>query len=416
MIRIRFDGYVLSPAEGGTPRVNTTQYIFPAGHLQSLPRRASARLIERSAILILRRACAAARFPEKRSITTPVPIRTIAAAAPIRICDNGGWTDTWFAGHGRVFNIAVTPAARARIRVFPPEKGKPRILLRVLDFDESYALPAAREEWGPHPLLEAAIDHVGVPEDCRVEISVSCDAPAGASTGTSAAVTVTLLGALAALGGRALPPQEAAMQAHHVETNLLGRQCGIQDQICSAHGGINLITVEKFPRASVERLEPDPEALAELQRRIALVYLGRGHSSSEVHEAVIRGLESEGPSSPRLEALRVTARLSAEALMQGDLAALGRAMRDNTEAQERLHPALICPDAKRIIRIAREGGAYGWKVNGAGGEGGSLTLLCGGSPEDRRTLLEVIRAANPHFRLIPVALSAEGLRVRESIP
>ena len=38
-----------------------------------------------------------------------LPLRIINAVAPIRICDNGGWTDTWFAGHGKIFNIGVYP-------------------------------------------------------------------------------------------------------------------------------------------------------------------------------------------------------------------------------------------------------------------------------------------------------------------
>ena len=47
------------------------------------------------------------------------PLRIINAVAPIRICDNGGWTDTWFAGRGRIFNIGVYPYAEVQIEVFP---------------------------------------------------------------------------------------------------------------------------------------------------------------------------------------------------------------------------------------------------------------------------------------------------------
>ena len=36
---------------------------------------------------------------------TSRPLRVVNAVAPIRICDNGGWTDTWFAKHGKIFNI-----------------------------------------------------------------------------------------------------------------------------------------------------------------------------------------------------------------------------------------------------------------------------------------------------------------------
>jgi hypothetical protein len=43
--------------------------------------------------------------------------RVINSTAPIRICDNGGWTDTWFARHGKVFNIAVRPHVEVQIEV-----------------------------------------------------------------------------------------------------------------------------------------------------------------------------------------------------------------------------------------------------------------------------------------------------------
>ena len=46
------------------------------------------------------------------------PLFIINSVAPIRICDNGGWTDTWFAGHGKIFNIGVYPYAEVQIAVF----------------------------------------------------------------------------------------------------------------------------------------------------------------------------------------------------------------------------------------------------------------------------------------------------------
>ena len=46
------------------------------------------------------------------------PERVIRSVAPVRICDNGGWTDTWFARHGKVFNIAVTPLVEVEVRSY----------------------------------------------------------------------------------------------------------------------------------------------------------------------------------------------------------------------------------------------------------------------------------------------------------
>ena len=43
----------------------------------------------------------------------PEPLRIINSVVPIRICDNVGWTDTWFAEYGTIFNIGVYPYAEA---------------------------------------------------------------------------------------------------------------------------------------------------------------------------------------------------------------------------------------------------------------------------------------------------------------
>ena len=70
-------------------------------------------------------------------------------------------------------------------------------------------------------------------------------------------------------------------------------------------------------------------------------------------------------------------------------------MAANTEAQAQLHPALVGTEARRVIEIAKEHGALGYKVNGAGGEGGSLTLLCGEDSAQRQRPGPRDRAGRP---------------------
>ena len=67
-----------------------------------------------------------------------------------------------------------------------------------------------------------------------------------------------------------------------------------------------------------------------------------------------------------------------------------------------------------LIALAQEHGAVGWKVNGAGGEGGSVTLLCDADASAKRSLLHAIPQVNPLFQSIPIALSPHGLRVWDS--
>jgi D-glycero-alpha-D-manno-heptose-7-phosphate kinase len=339
--------------------------------------------------------------------------RIITATAPVRICDNGGWTDTWVARRGQVFNIAVRPLVTVRLEVFPRGARDARVILNVENYGIRYAPSIDDPTWGPHPLLEATLRAVPPPPDADIEATIGSDAPAGASTGTSAAVVVALLGALDRLIGRGRSSIQIAEEAHAVETKWLGRQCGVQDQLCAAFGGINFIEIVEYPRAVVNRLDLPIETLTELDRRLSLVYLGRPHSSAAVHETVTRDLERLGPDYEPLNALRLAAAKARDAVLAGDLQALGRSMRDNTDAQTALHSDLVHPDARRVIEIAAEHGAVGWKINGAGGDGGSVTVLASARDAEGRAMIEAIQQDNPACVPIPIALSRDGLRVWE---
>ncbi len=337
--------------------------------------------------------------------------RIINSVAPIRICDNGGWTDTWFAGHGKIFNIGVYPYAEVQIEVFPFRGQDERIVIYAENYGERYVVHPEAGAWDRHPLLEAAIECVRVPEDLAIQVTIYSEAPAGASTGTSAAVTVALVGALNCLTPGRMTAHEVAYTAHSIEVDMLKRQCGIQDQLCSAYGGINYIEMFEYPHASVSQIRVPDSTWWELERRLALIYLGKSHDSSQVHERVIAQLENAGPTCKQLEDLRQTAERSRDAMYAGDFHALGRAMIENTEAQGRLHPALVSQDALRVIEIAKAHGAVGWKVNGAGGEGGSLTIVCSALSHEKRAMIREVERDNPLCRNIPVYLSRFGLRV-----
>ena len=339
----------------------------------------------------------------------PALLRVVNSVAPIRVCDNGGWTDTWFARCGRIFNIAVYPYVEVQMKVFEHAGEQARITIHAENYGQRYTIAEPNGAYDKHPLLEAAIDYMHVPRDVAIEVSIHSEVPGGCSTGTSAAVSVALIGALDCLTPGRMMPHEVAVAAHRIETELLKQQCGIQDQIASAYGGINYIEMHEYPHAAVSQVRIPDALWWELESRLSLVFLGQTHVSSDVHRMVIRGLEDEGPDAPRLAPLRATAERSKDALCAGDFAALGRAMVENTDAQAVLHPALVGSHHARVIEIARCFGALGWKVNGAGGEGGSVTLLSGADRSAKRAMLREIAAAG--YQAIPIYLSRFGLRV-----
>jgi D-glycero-alpha-D-manno-heptose-7-phosphate kinase len=281
------------------------------------------------------------------------------AAAPVRVCDAGGWTDTWFSRTGVVCNLAVRPGVQVVVEPRP---------------DRRVTFAAT-----PTPLLEAAVAEAGA---TGVHVTVTSAVPAGSSLGTSAAVTVALL---AALG---VPRAELAARAHRVETERLGMQSGVQDQVAAVEGGASLLEID-YPDVRRTAL-PAPSA------DLLTVFLGT-HRSSSVHEAVLADLRTDASA---LDVLRACARDAADALLAGDDRAYGAALVANTEAQRALHPALVSDRAQAVIEAARAAGALGWKVNGAGGEGGSVTIVCG----ERRPVV-------PVGDVLPLRFSPDGVTV-----
>ena len=308
-------------------------------------------------------------------------------------------------GPGRVLNIAVAPGVEVSIR---PASGPDPVVLDVQTFGDRYPIVPGAPRDARHPLLEAAIDSFPPPSDRAVEIAVRSAVPPGCGTGTSAAVAVALVGGLVRARSEALALRAIAYAAHRLEVDILGVQSGIQDQLCAALGGINFLEVEPFPEATVHSL-PQWDAL---EAGLSVVFLGRPHNSPDLHRRVIEDGGREA--TVVFSRLRDAAEAARDAVLSKDLDAFGRAMIANTQAQESLHPALVGVDARRMIAVAKERGAVGWKVNGAGGNGGSVTILSR-SGEAKEALERETAAVDSRYRVLPVQVSNVGLRVQGAL-
>ena len=164
---------------------------------------------------------------------------------------------------------------------------------------------------------------------------------------------MALIGALDRLTPGRLSPHEVAYTAHAVEVEMLKQQSGIQDQLCSAYGGINYIEMQSYPFASVSQVQVSNTIWWELERRLALIYLGKTHVSSQVHEKVIAELQDEGPDTKRLQDLRVTAEKSRDAVYAGDFVQWETRCRKTQQHKPRLHPDLVSEDARQSDRDSK---------------------------------------------------------------
>lgn len=297
----------------------------------------------------------------------------------------GGWTDTWFARSGAVCNVAVGPGARVEVRRRP---GPATVV-------------------APQVASTALLDHaVAAWGGEGVELHVTSAVPPGSSLGASASVLVALVAALAAVDGEEIGPDEAARRAWAAETGA-GRESGVQDHVAAAHGGVSWIEVGPFPewRRTAVAVPDGPVAT------LLTVHLGGAHDSSALHRAVIARAEAgEGEVHAVLDELTGLAAEARRAIEAGAPRVWGAALTAATEAQARLHPGLVGPEARTLGEAALAAGALGWKVNGAGGHGGSVTLLLGPGEEATVRTGRALTAAGHLAGLLALEPSA-GLAV-----
>jgi D-glycero-alpha-D-manno-heptose-7-phosphate kinase len=262
---------------------------------------------------------------------------------------------------------------------------------------------------GEHDLLKAAVKVMGLDQ---IEMQVHSDVPPGCGTGSSAAVSVAMLGALGLLAGRYQRPHEVARLAHELETKELKIESGVQDQIAAAVGGIGYHDIYDYPFVSSTPVRLAPTIIWELESRLLVVYSGARHLSSDVHRKVVGDLEAGRPEAlTAMETLRQTPQKAADALWRGDFDTFAEVMNENNAAQAGLHADIVSADLARIEEVARAAGAIGFKINGAGG-GGSATLLCKAGA--RRDVETAVKEAG--YQALNCHLDFQGLRVWVSQP
>jgi D-glycero-alpha-D-manno-heptose-7-phosphate kinase len=331
------------------------------------------------------------------------------ARAPVRFCDLGGWTDTRIVPRGAVLNFTARLYTYATLRV---QEGPSGITLESLDTAERCSFHDVRqvEYNGVLDLLKAAVARAGIETHRsgiystrrQVNLRVRSGAPPASGLGSSAALGVAAIGALATFNGRRLLPHEVARESQLLETQELKLECGVQDQLASAYGGVNFMEVE-YPNARIFPIRLDPGLTCELEDRFVLVYTGKSHFSSGMHQKVISEADQHRAD---FEALAAAAVAGKEALLSCDLDAFGAAMNANWEAQKRLHPDITTPEIEALHREAFRAGAIGFKANGAGG-GGTVTILA-----SRNHAQEVAQAAERlGMTVLPALIDTTGLQV-----
>jgi len=324
--------------------------------------------------------------------------REVITRAPVRICDIGGWTDTWFYPEGAIFNFCIDLYSYIRIiengkkivRIFAQNLGK---RAEILNFKEI-------KFNGNLDLLKAAVKRMQI--EVGLDIYVRAEAPPGCGTGTSASVAVSLISALATYKGLHLNQNEIAKLAHKLEVEDLGLESGVQDQYAAAFGGINFMEIT-YPNVKIARISLDERRIFELESQFILVYLS-SRSSSKMHNAVIENYKKGDLNTLNSFDIMKECAYDMKKAINSDIISIGNIMNRNWDAQKNLHPLMVNPLIKQAEKIAKSNGAIGFKCNGAGG-GGTAIILSGRGHEFqiRKQLGE------KGFKIIPFKLCFRGV-------
>jgi D-glycero-alpha-D-manno-heptose-7-phosphate kinase len=293
----------------------------------------------------------------------------IFSRAPVRICDIGGWTDTWFCPNGAVFNICVD--LYSYVRVIPSSNNSINIISENLNLQTEIDNLGKIEYDGKLDLLKSAVKRMGIKKGLK--IFVRTEAPPGCGTGTSASVAVALIAALAKFSEKNLKSEEIASLAHKLEVEELKLESGVQDQYAAAFGGINFMEIS-YPSVEITPIPLDNKKICELESQLILIFLS-SRSSSEMHKAVIENyIKGDKKTLQSFEIIKDCAHEMKNAFNSKDLVYMGELMNKNWSAQKSLHSLMVNSAINKAELIAFNNGALGFKLNGAGG-GGSATVL-----------------------------------------
>lgn len=311
----------------------------------------------------------------------------IMTRAPLRIPLGGGGTDlpSYYSQYGGfVLGAAINKYVYISLN-------RPQVddLIRV-KYSKSETVGDLNEV--QHDLVREAMRLTGV--ERGVEIVSMADVPTGTGVGSSGSFLVALLRALHAFNREHIPPARLAEEACRVEIDLVGSPVGKQDQYVAAFGGISCFEIARGGEVTISPVSLSNHHLDELRSNLLLFYTGLQRPSMDILEDqkqdTVRAKEDVVEGLHRVKAIGMEIRAALEA---GNFTRVGELMDVHWQSKKRRSGKISSPTIDRWYDVARDNGALGGKLIGAGG-GGFFLFFCPTSDKGR----------------LRQAMAAEGLR------
>lgn len=273
-------------------------------------------------------------------------------------------------------------------------------------FDDKIRVGYTQTEMVDHPhqvqheLAREALVLTGI--EHGIEIGTLGDIPsAGSGLGSSSTVTVGLLHAMYSYHGDLVGAEKLAQEACHIEIERLKKPIGVQDQYIAAYGGLRFIEFGPGSEVRTRRLLISDDVRRSLNENLMLFFTGVTRQSSTVLT------EQKSNIDDRLEtlgAMKAQAREAYRRLQAGDVDSIGELLDQAWRLKKQLASRISNGALDEMYRAAREAGAIGGKISGAGG-GGFLLLYCPHKYQSR------VRQTLSGLQELPFRLENDGSKV-----
>jgi D-glycero-alpha-D-manno-heptose-7-phosphate kinase len=262
-----------------------------------------------------------------------------------------------------------------------------------------------------HPIVREALKLLGIKGG--VEIVSIADVFSNTGLGSSGSFTVALLAGLHSFlrntaNGELPTRKEIAEQACHIAINLLKEPSGKQDEYIAAFGGLTAFSASKNGEVTAEPLYPtkiSPEILQELDNNLLMFYTGIRRESREALKIQAAATQSGNKEmTENLHRVKEIGREIKDALAKGEFRRFGELL--DVHWQEKIkRKGTSDPQINHWYEIAKQNGAIGGKLIGAGG-GGFFLFYC---EENRDKLRKAM--ASLGLKEEPFRFDLEGVKI-----
>ncbi len=323
----------------------------------------------------------------------------IVSRAPVRFSLGGGGTDlpTYSREHGG-FLVAAAIDKYVTVCVAKRFYNNIRLAYSKLELVDSV-------DEIEHRIYREALRYSGLTSS--LELHSVADVPSNSGLGSSSSFTVALLNGLHAYKRDYLSTEQLANGACHIEIDVLKEPIGKQDQYIAAYGGITALTFDKDGTVHVERLPVSEAVIDDLETNLMVFYSGVERSASAVLADQAKTVKANKDDAvARMHRIKEMGYETKKLLLEGNIDHYGELMHEHWMNKRKLASNMTDPVIDEHYEVAREAGAIGGKLMGAGGGGFFLFYV---RPTDKRRVHDKLVARG--LRPLRFRFDFDGARI-----